>query len=489
MFLAGIILLSGFLRLYRLRDTLIFLGDQGRDAMVARAIFKEGDPALIGPVTSAGNMYLGPLYYYLMVPSLAVTYPDPTGPAYLVAIFGIFTVGLVYYVTREMFGRMPAVIASLIYSILDIAIVHSRFSWNPNPAPLFGLIVFYTTYMAIVTKNYRWFVGAFFSYAVLTQLHYIALLMGGVIGVGLWLSWVAKKDRVEWAKWVGMGILILALSFLPLIIFDIRHGLTNWQALVKFLVGGEEQIRGVNKLGEVVKEIEGRTFRVIAQVLGTNQGWPDRMAAYTPLVGLVYLVTRLKMSKSRKIAVILLATWLLVAIVGISFYSSSVFGHYLSYLFTAPAILVGVVGGWLIKRSKLWLGPVGLFVGWIMAINLQSPVAFANISPHVDDIWAVSRSILARVDMGEKYNIVSIAEGGDIEAQNYRYFLMTSDTPPVEIEDRGSVEKLFIIREVVDDKRVVDSPVYEIVVFPNKEPVEVYTEGTTEVTVLQRNEE
>ncbi|MBP9700599.1 hypothetical protein KBD71_04945, partial [Candidatus Woesebacteria bacterium] len=51
--------LGTFLRFYRLRSTMQFLGDQGRDALIARGILMDRDPAFIGPVTSVGNMYLG----------------------------------------------------------------------------------------------------------------------------------------------------------------------------------------------------------------------------------------------------------------------------------------------------------------------------------------------------------------------------------------------------------------------------------------------
>jgi 4-amino-4-deoxy-L-arabinose transferase-like glycosyltransferase len=486
-FIFLILLIGSFLRLYRFGDTFMFQGDQGRDAMVAKAILKDGDLALIGPVTSVGNMYLGPLYYYLMVPALAVTYPDPSGPAYLVAILGIITIWLVYKVTREVFGLIPAVISAAIYSVLNLAVVHSRFSWNPNPAQLVGLFVYYSTYKAVISKKYKWFVGAFLGLAILTQLHYIALLMAGVVGVGLLLALMETDNKANLFKIIGIGLLIILASFLPLIAFDYRHDFVNWKALVEFLTGSEEHILGTSRVSKIVGEIEGRTFRILAQVLGTNEGLPDRVVAYGSLVGLVIGTYKKKLVKSEKVGLILLLAWLVFAILGTSVYSSSIFDHYLSYLYAAPVLLVGVVVGWLVVKNKLWYGPVSLLILFIMYLNLQMPAAFLRVTPKLSDIKSVSDSILERVVDGEKYNLVSLAEGGDIDAQNYRYFLVTSDKKPVETEKRGEVETLFIIREVPNVTRVVDSPVYEIVVFPNKNPVEVYTVGTTEVTVLKKS--
>ena len=70
---------AAVLRFYNLEDSQQFLGDQGRDSMVVSRIFTERDPVFIGPVTSIGNMYLGPLYYYFMLPFLWLSYPSQWG--------------------------------------------------------------------------------------------------------------------------------------------------------------------------------------------------------------------------------------------------------------------------------------------------------------------------------------------------------------------------------------------------------------------------
>ena len=62
--LIGILLLAAFFRLYKIADYMTFLGDEGRDVLIVRNLLTKADPILIGPGTSVGNMYLGPLYYY-----------------------------------------------------------------------------------------------------------------------------------------------------------------------------------------------------------------------------------------------------------------------------------------------------------------------------------------------------------------------------------------------------------------------------------------
>ena len=66
-FLTFVLVVASFFRLYRINETLMFLGDQGRDAIVAKRMLIDHDLTLIGPVTSVGNMYLGPFYYYFII--------------------------------------------------------------------------------------------------------------------------------------------------------------------------------------------------------------------------------------------------------------------------------------------------------------------------------------------------------------------------------------------------------------------------------------
>jgi 4-amino-4-deoxy-L-arabinose transferase-like glycosyltransferase len=67
-FLLVVLVIALFLRLFRINEFMTFLGDEGRDVRIVRDLLTEGNLVFIGPQTSVGNMYLGPLYYYMMLP-------------------------------------------------------------------------------------------------------------------------------------------------------------------------------------------------------------------------------------------------------------------------------------------------------------------------------------------------------------------------------------------------------------------------------------
>jgi hypothetical protein len=128
-----------------------------------------------------------------------------------------------------------------------------------------------------------------------------------------------------------------------------------------------------------------------------------------------------------------------------------------------------------------------IFFVWFADWNWQN-MPFKPLSWNVYDIQRTAQTITNRVKSGEKYNIVLLTGTGDIEGQNYRYFLDTTSKPPLPQEEWGQTDTLFIINEDKKLKKVTDSPIYEIVVFPNKNPSEVYTMPSgPDITVLRRS--
>ncbi|KKR70154.1 MAG: hypothetical protein UU12_C0028G0008, partial [Candidatus Woesebacteria bacterium GW2011_GWA2_40_7b] len=101
-----ILAVAAFFRLYKIDQYMTFLGDEGRDVIIVRRIFTEVHPPLIGPGTSVGNMYLGPLYYYMMAPALLLANFSPVGPAVMVVILGVLTVFLIWFIGRKWFSKV-----------------------------------------------------------------------------------------------------------------------------------------------------------------------------------------------------------------------------------------------------------------------------------------------------------------------------------------------------------------------------------------------
>lgn len=486
----GAVLVAAFLRLWNFPNTLEFLGDQGRDAIIVADIFKKGDIVLIGPVTSTGNMYLGPLYYYFMVPFLWLTYPNPIGPAYAVAFLSILTTALMYVLGKQLVGEKAAALATVLFATSSVVVNFARFSWNPNPAPLFGLLFLWCLHKAQL-KQPKYWIGVAACVAVLMQLHYVALLTLPIAGLyWLWQARQWKKtepdQQRDFIRGTVVGFAIFLLSLSPLILFDLRHDFVNVRALEDFLVSSQDSVAALplsQKLWHVIKETHGRSLQLFFEITIGKHRNLNTVLLVVVLAALAYLVRQRK--SPYQAGYQLLAVTYVISVLGLSFYRSSVFDHYIAFFFPATFLIFGSVLD-LIGRWRWGWGVVGIALLYYWSYNLPI-MPLRTIGWKASDMQRTAQTVADRVKPGERYNIVLLSETKDIYGMNYRYFLTTTSTPPLTLEHFGEVETLFIIDEQQIEKDVTSLPIYEIVVFPNHEPSEVYSvPGGPKITVLRK---
>jgi len=501
-FLIVVLLFAVFLRFWNISNTVQFLGDQGRDSLIVSKIFKEKDLVFIGPVTSVGNMYLGPLYYYFMVPFLMISYPSPLGPVYAVAFLGVLTIYLMYALGKELMGEKVALAATTLMAFSATVVAGTRFSWNPNPAPLASLVMIYFVFKAL-RKNEKYWVLVVLCFSVLIQLHYLTLLSGlGFGSLWLWQLYQKHKNKKSIKKMIVLtviGGLIFIISLTPLILFDIKHDGLNFQAFKKIISGEnsfeQQSLTSVEKINKYLVNTKNRGSQILLELSISDQ---KNLNNYLFLFSIVILFLSLRdsqilaingKSKDHYFGKIIIITFFITGIFGTALYKHTIFDHYIAYLFPVSFFALGLIGEYLYKKGISGKFAIGLFLILFANYNVSKmSKVLSSTGSTMNKIWSTSKTITDRVMDGEKYNIVLLTGTGDIDGQNYRYFLSTTDKPPVEMEDRGKIDTLFIINDDKVLKNVADSPIYEIVVFPNKTPSEVYQiDDGPEITVLRRN--
>lgn len=473
--LIGLILIGAFLRFYRVSHTLLFAGDQGRDALRVVRIWQQGDLPLIGPVTSIGNMYLGPLYYYFMLPWLLLSYPSPVGPAYGVALLSILTIWLFYRLGKEMIGAVGAGLAAGMFVFSNVAVEYARFSWNPNPAPLFSLILIWALYR-FFKGNHRYLILVALAFSILIQLHYMALLSAfPIILVWGYVVWqVSTKQPKKVTKLIQSSILaivVVSVFLIPLIVFDIKHQGVNLQALSR-LMGGETSITEfdvtVTSWGEKIIRILGEThgramFILVDNYFGVNRA-VNTFLALIVIGATVWSLRRHKLPSGPT----LLSLFVLVGIVGTSFYSHSLYQHYILFLLPPVFLLIGWLLAQAFSHSKWGKGLVLVFLSWFLIFNVQK-YPFHDFSPGLSQLQRDTQIIAEDLSPGERYNVVLISESKDYYAQNYRYYFNTiANKAPVDpsFDDITAVETLVIINELklsVDE--LIRLGIYEIEIF------------------------
>ncbi|MCH7640854.1 glycosyltransferase family 39 protein, partial [Patescibacteria group bacterium] len=369
--LVTILLIGAFLRLYRISEYMTFLGDEGRDVIIVRRLLADFDLILVGPGTSIGNMYLGPIYYYMMAPALLLANFSPVGPAVFIALLGIATIFFIWYVAREWFcvqGSEPCIgglIAAGLYAISPTVIIYSRSSWNPNIMPFFALLAIYSIWQFWFKRKFGWIVVSGLSFAIILQSHYLGLLIAPVIGF-FWLltlfaiskaSSSRRRDKRQeiriFVKKSAISLLIFLLLMSPLVIFDARHGWRNFAAINKFFTQRQTTVSArpwtaIPKLGPITEEISVRL------ITGTNEE-AGKWTLGVIVVGLFLtgVIVSKKIKRKKEYApYLLILVWIGFALVGLGVYKQEIYDHYYGFFFAAPFLLIGGIAEKLVKVGK-----------------------------------------------------------------------------------------------------------------------------------------
>lgn len=478
-----ILLVAAFLRLYMIGDYMVFLGDEGRDALVVKGIL-EGNLTLLGPRASAGDFFTGPIYYYMMTPFLWLFQLDPVGPAVMVGLIGVATVYLVFLVGKNFFNLQTGLIAAALYAVAPLVLQYSRSSWNPNVVPFFSLLTIYMLYKAVKAKKkvWRYYLFTGFLLGICVQLHYISLFLGAAVFVSmLIIHWYLHKrskifQLIKQYLQVFSGFVI---GFAPFLAFEVRHGFPNLQTIFKFVTkdSAEKAYETYNAFYEPIADV---FFRIFGRLI-FNYPVPNDYDKYPEialqLFGLVVLIVAIAsivnlFKAKNKLAIILLSVWLVVGVLLFGYYKKPIYDYYLVFIFPLPFFLVGYLLSQLftLELKKFPYGIIVaslLFVG-LIAYNLQGGPFKTQPNKQKDQMKSIAEFVLSKTDT-KPFNFALITPGNSDHA--YRYFFEVANRKPqtIEIEavdpDRKTVtDQLMVVCEDVKCKPE-GHPLYEIAGF------------------------
>lgn len=435
-----------------------FLGDEGRDVRIVRDLITKGNLVFIGPQTSIGNMYLGPLYYYLIAPSLAFSFLNPVGPAVFNAILGSFTVLAIWFVTREWFGRLAAIISSLLYAISPVAIIYSRSSWNPNPMPLFALISIYGIYQVWQKNKYSWLPWVGVSYAFALQMHYLGLLLIPVIGTFWLLTFFSAKnkgtERNLFLRSSIISFLLFCLLMSPLLLFDIKHNWMNFSAFSKFFTDRQTTVNLNPARSDRFLPV---IYTTITDLVLARQKEFASIALLIITSLSIYLYKASKDKSARQVIFV----WLGFALLGLGVYKQHVYIHYLGFMYPAIYILLGAVFSGLILKNNLTKSIAFLALLFLVNQNIQhSPVLETPNRQLSRTEQAVD--LIIEQSQGLPFNFGLIAKQNYDES--YRYFFENKNAKMIRGETQV-VDQLFVICEDGEKCSPEGNPAYQVAIF------------------------
>jgi 4-amino-4-deoxy-L-arabinose transferase-like glycosyltransferase len=448
--------------MYKLREFIIFLGDEGRDALVVKRMIVDHKFTLLGPTASVGGFYLGPVYYYFMIPFLWLYNFDPVGPAAMVAILGTMTVGLLYWAMKEWSSKTTAFIIAFLYATAPGIVSTSRSSWNPNIMPFFSLLSIFSLSQALTKKKNLWFIFAGISYGIAIQSHYLGLVIGPILALATLINQPVKK----WLKSGFLQVIGFFIGGSMYFAFEIRHNFPNIKSVLEFVMRGGNTTgpRSLN-LVWLYFEMYRRNFE---SVLPNFVQLTQLISLITVLGFFVYLLRKKrkfgKLATSTKVVLI----WMLVGLLGIGSYKGQLYPHYFGYLFPLPFIIIGFTIESFSKHRIFNYLAVSLTAAAVV-FNIISLPIWKEGSNLVAQTKNVSDQIIKMTE-NENFNYALISSGNSDHA--YRYFLEISEYKPLTLEEEVTEQLIVVCEEYDDPCMPLGHPLWEIAGFGRAEIVD-----------------
>jgi 4-amino-4-deoxy-L-arabinose transferase-like glycosyltransferase len=448
-----ILALGAYLRLHMIRNYMTFLGDEGRDVLIVKRMLVDHKFTLLGPTASVGGFFLGPIYYYFMMPFLWASGLDPVGPAIGVALVGIATIFLVYYAGKKFFSETAGLVSASLYALSPLVISYSRSSWNPNPVPFVAMILIYLLWKLIVKPNRVTALGIGFALGIGLQLHYLFLFL--FVLVGVW--YLINYKKISFWKTTLETIVGFVIGISPFLAFEVRHGFANTQTVLRFIFAGKDTGFSadsfLNTINDVSFRIFGRlVFRIpLKEVYQNYPSWyitslivVTKFAMYVTLLmfGSVFLYsfTRVQkyihqkilgISKQTLVGVTLLLLWFLVVVFLFGLYRKAIYDYYFGIFFPLPFLFIGYV---ISRVFEVRWGKYIAIILWVglLVFNWQGRPFIYEPNNQLEQVKKIASVAFEKTD-GKPFNFALITDGNS--DHGYRYFFEIWGRPPVVIEN------------------------------------------------------
>lgn len=400
-FLTLLALMVG-MRLWFFPEHVHFANDEARDAFRVQEIVN-GQLRLTGPEMSVGGFYLGPLFYYLLVPVFVLFGGHPAYGALFIAGTSMLTVIAVYAFADKHFSKELGLMAAAILGFSSYFLLHS-WSWNPHVVPIISIAVLWLLF------------ELFFKKEKSAKKH--LLILGIVLGVGLhfhgqvlWIIMLSLTFLAVFTTHSKKEILIriiggVVIMQFPTILHEILSGGTGIVGIADWLAANNQKVsfseRIIGGFSSFI-ELSGKVFWPFS-------GEAARLEAIflTPLLFILIrkpLIFSFGPRTKKGVLIVLLTSF--IGIYALSFFviTGEKYFHFLTVLFPIIALLLGLLYAELLHMERVFKWVAALFILGILMANgvhwrersqkYESSIPQEHFDIPLRDIESATSSLLA----------------------------------------------------------------------------------------------
>ena len=438
--LVVILAIGLFLRTYDIVDRYEFAHDGDLFSWIVKDIVVDKHLRLIGQLTTAPGIFIGPLFYYSLIPFFLLFNMDPIGAVIPVILIGMITIASYYFVFSKLFNKTTGFIGAFLQAVLLASVYFDQRIVPSTPTNLWLIWYFYCVVMVSRGKfNVLWILGLLIG--LIWHIH-IALLPA-LIAIPTALLFAKKLPP---KKDILLFITTLAISSLPLFMFEVRHGFSQSQSLIQnFTSAHNAEPGGLGKLNHVFLKITHNITRLFF--------YPQSVPGNNKLLVLAIfasgiLLVKTKLLKGKELA--LMYTWTLGVILFFAFSSSE-----LSEYYFASIEIVFITFATLL----LYLLYKGSSIGKFLVLGLLSLVFIKNLNFHLNE-KVYQKGYNERKSLAEYITRDSREKGYPCVAVSYitspgenvgfRYFFWLNKLHVNQPKDGGPVYSIVLPNELAD---------------------------------------
>lgn len=253
-FILAVILLIGlFFRTYRLVERFGFGHDADLYSWIVKDIVIEKHIRLVGQITSTDGIFIGPLFYYSLIPFYLLFNMNPIGSAYFTVVIAIFTIVSYYFVFSKIFNRLVGTVAAFLHAVSWSTIGYDRWMVPTITTKLWAIWYLYTL-IQITRGNFKILPLLAILIALIWHIH-LALLPTLLAVPAAFV--IAKKK--PYFKQIIISFATFIVASIPLILFEVKHNFIQLKSLFGVFFVKQEGGEGWYKFQVVIDKISENT--------------------------------------------------------------------------------------------------------------------------------------------------------------------------------------------------------------------------------------
>lgn len=216
----------------------LFGHDHGRDYLAAYDIARNHKLTLIGAEAGSGvaginGIFHGPGYFYLIALAYTLFGGNPIGGQLFMVLFGVLSLILACYIGYKIFGKAGSALLLFFVAVSPLIVSQSRFLWSSHPVTPFVLLALYFVYK--IPHNPQIYAPLAVFVSGFTYHSQLGVAVPLTVSVLLSIPFIYRiRDARVYMYCIGA----LVLSFLPMILFEARHGFMAFRSAWEYTARG-----------------------------------------------------------------------------------------------------------------------------------------------------------------------------------------------------------------------------------------------------------